>query len=100
MFILELIQFLGYIFIIISVIFTAVFVINFFKALQEIEKQRSPTKQDIKLVYAEHISNTIFVYDFQTNHFVAQGKNVEEALDKIQDLFPDKTIELVDIKNT
>jgi len=51
-------------------------------------------QQNEIIVVVERIENQIFLWDKESNEFVAQGKDIEEALDKAVERFKDTVIKI------
>lgn len=92
--ILGLIKLIGWAVIIISTIFTVIFVKLFFQNLkiqQELSSVQNEFKQSM-MVYIEKVQGTWHMYDAISNFFVAQGKDEKELWENAQLRCPDMNI--------
>jgi hypothetical protein len=96
--ILGLIKLIGWAVIIISTIFTVIFVKLFFQNLkiqQELSSELSSVQNEFKqsmMVYIEKVQGTWHMYDAISNFFVAQGKDEKELWENAQLRCPDMNI--------
>jgi len=96
--ILGLIKLIGWAVIIISTIFTVIFVKLFFQNLkiqQELSSELSSVQNEFKqsmMVYIEKVQGTWHMYDAISNFFVAQGKDKKELWENAQLRCPDMNI--------
>lgn len=97
--IIFLLQLIGWVVIILSILFAVTFVRIFVKELEKAKTERITDElNSTMLVYIEKINNTFLMYDSISNFFVAQGQDENELWENAKLRCPDMNLILGNVK--